>query len=49
MSKDTIIDSENFVNIVSRQKKFELKTAILQLNNLYFRNCCTLISIKLSV
>jgi len=45
-------DSENFVNIVSRKQKLhlsEVKTAILQLNDLYFRNCCTKMRIKLSV
>jgi len=43
-------DSENFVKIVSRKQMLQLpevKTAILQLDKLYFRNCCTKMWIKL--
>jgi len=49
--RDTTIDSKNFVNMVSRKEKLhlsELKTAILQLNDLYFPICSTKMWIKLS-
>jgi len=50
--RNTATDSENFVTTVDRKQKLhpsEVKTAILQPNDLYFRNCCTLMWIKLSV
>jgi len=51
-SLNTTIYCDNFVNIVSMKQKLHLsamKTAILQLNDLYFRNCCTKNVDKLSV
>jgi len=50
--RDTAMHSENFVNIINRKQKlhlFEVKTAILLLNDLYFSNCCKKMSMKLSV
>jgi len=52
ISRDITIDSENFVNIFSRKQKLhlsEVETAILQLNDLYFCKCYTLMWIKLSI
>jgi len=52
ISSDTTIDSEHFLKIVSRKQKShlsELKTAILQRNDLYFCTYCTKMWIKLSV
>jgi len=45
ISKNTATDFANFVNIVDRKQKLQLSE--LQLDGLYFRNCCTKMGIKL--
>jgi len=43
MSRDIACDSENFVHVFGRKQKLQLskvKSALLQLNTRYSRDCC---------